>query len=186
MNTTATIVIIAVAVLLAIILAIVFSNRKKSSTNLHAKYGSEYDYTMERTGNKKSAENSLKERERRVSKMGIKSLDQSKRNHYLEEWQKIQSDFVDDPSKAAGDANRLITEVMIVRGFPVADFDQRAADISVMYPDFVTNYRTANTVALKNKEGGASTEELRQAMVSYRTLFNELLGTSEDAVEKTF
>ena len=93
--------------------------------------------------------------------------------------------FVDDPAKSVKEANRLITEVMIGRGFPVADFEQRAADVSVMYPDFVSNYRNAHAIASKNQNGGASTEELRQAMVYYHSLYTELLGT-EDGKEVTY
>lgn len=175
---TTTIVIVAVSAVLAIIiLGLIITRGKRRSQKLKTKFGSEYDYTMERSGNIKSAENSLEERERRVSKMEIKPLDQNKRDHYQEMWLKIQSDFVDDPSKAIADANQLITGVMIVCGFPIADFDQRAADISVMFPDFVSNYRSANLIAQKNKDLGATTEELRQAMVYYRNLFQELLGT---------
>jgi hypothetical protein len=109
--------------------------------------------------------------------MELRDLNENARDRYHEEWIEIQAGFVDDPSKSVAEANRLITEVMIARGFPVADFEQRAADLSVLYPDFVSNYRNAHAIAMKNQNYETSTEDLRQAMVYYRSLFEELLGT---------
>lgn len=152
------------------------------SHKLRAKFGAEYDYTLEKEGNRRAAEETLAEREKRVGKLDIRSLGESERDRYHGEWITIQANFVDDPSKSIEDANRLITEVMIARGFPVADFEQRAADLSVIYPEFVSNYRLAYAVALKNQSSGASTEELRQAMVYYRSLFDELLEMEEIVV----
>lgn len=119
----------------------------------------------------------MKERQKRVVQLDLHDLDDHEKDRYHNEWIEIQANFVDDPAKAVESANRLITEVMIARGFPVADFDQRAADLSVLYPNFVPNYREANTIATKNQEGTASTEDLRQAMVYYHSLFDQLLGT---------
>lgn len=129
------------------------------------------------------AEETLAEREKRVNELAIRDLEPDKRDRYHTEWIEVQADFVDEPSESVEAANRLITEVMIARGFPLADFEQRAADISVVYPDFVSNYRSAHTIAEKNQRNEASTEELRQAMVYYRTVVEELLGIEDNPVE---
>jgi len=154
-----------------------------AAKKLREKYGPEYDLTMEKAGNQRTAETELGEREKRVTKLNIRDLNQDERDRYHTEWIGIQADFVDDPSKSLEKANQLITEVMIGRGFPVADFEQRAADLSVMFPNFVSNYRNANVIALKNQRNETSTEELRQAMVYYRSMFEELLGEVEDKKE---
>jgi hypothetical protein len=172
-------ILIIVAVLIVITLGILFANRVRRSHRLREKFGPEYEYTMEKVGDRHMAEATLKEREKRIKELDIRALDEQARARYHEEWIEIQANFVDDPSKSVEQANRLITEVMIARGFPVADFEQRASDLSVMYPDFVPNYRSANAIALNNQSGGSSTEELRQAMVYYHSLFEELLGTEE-------
>jgi len=172
-------ILILVAVLIVAGLGVWFANRGRRSQKLRDKFGPEYDYTMEKVGDRHAAEDALKEREKRISKLDIRALDEKERDRYHEEWIGIQANFVDDPSKSVEQANRLISEVMIARGFPVADFEQRASDLSVMYPEFVSNYRNANAIALKNQSSGSSTEELRQAMVYYRSLYNELLGTVE-------
>ena len=174
-------IVVGVLIIVGLVLGVWFSSRRRhSSQKLREKFGPEYDLTMEKAGNQRTAEEALGEREKRVTKLNIRDLDQNERERYHTEWIGIQADFVDDPSKSLEKANQLITEVMINRGFPVADFEQRAADLSVMYPNFVSNYRNANAVALKNQRNETSTEELRQAMVYYRSLFEELLGKVED------
>jgi hypothetical protein len=180
-NNTQTLILIFVAavVVLAAVLGVWLASRVSRSRKLRQKFGPEYDLTVEKAGDQRTAEETLEEREKRVIKLDIRTLDENKRDRYHEELTKIQADFVDDPSKSLEKANQLITEVMIARGFPVADFEQRAADISVMYPDFVANYRNANAIVLKNQRNETTTEELRQAMVYYRSLFEELLGTVE-------
>ena len=173
------ILVVAVVLLIAAGLGVWLAMRSRRSQNLREKFGPEYDHTLEKEGDRRTAEATLKEREKRVTKLDIRALDQTERDRYHGEWINIQAGFVDDPSKSVEAANRLITEVMIARGFPVADFEQRAADLSVMYPNFVSNYRNAQAIALKNKQNGTSTEELRQAMVYYHSLFEELLGSAE-------
>lgn len=186
MNNETMILLFIAFVLLAAGLVIWFVMRKQRSQKLREKFGPEYALAMEKTGDQHTAEKTLGEREKRVVELKIHELDKTGRERYSGEWLKIQTDFVDDPSKSLDNANQLITEVMIARGFPVADFDQRAADLSVMVPNFVSNYRNANDIALKNQRKEASTEEIRQAMVYYRSLFEELLGTEEDKeVEET-
>jgi len=170
-------IIIIVAILFAIGIGIMFAARTRSTKNMREKYGPEYDLTMEKAGNKRAAEAALAEREKRVTKLDIRELNQNERDRYQTEFTAIQADFVDEPPKALEKANLLVTELMMARGFPVSDFEQRAADVSVLYPNVVANYRHANEIALKNQRNEASTEELRQAMVHYRSLFDELLGT---------
>jgi FtsZ-interacting cell division protein ZipA len=176
---TVILILIAVGILAVVVLGILTSTRRSRSRKLREKYGPEYDLTMEKVGGRRKTEEELKEREKRVNKLDIRALDEHERERYHEEWIKIQTEFVDNPSKSVEQANRLIMEVMIARGFPVADIEQRAADLSVMYPNFVPNYRNAYAIALKNQHNEASTEELRQAMVYYHSLFEELLGKSE-------
>ena len=175
-------ILIAVAALITAGLVTWFAFSMWRSQKLRVKFGAEYDYTLEKAGNQRAAEETLTEREKRVGNLDIHSLGELESDRYHGEWITIQANFVDDPSKSIEDANRLITEVMIARGFPVADFEQRVADLSVLYPEFVSNYRLANGVALKNQSSGASTEELRQAMVYYRSLFDELLEIEEMVV----
>lgn len=172
-------ILIAAAVVIAASLIAWLAIRKWRSQKLRERFGPEYDYTMEIVGDRRAAEETLAEREKRINKVEIRTLNEDEKVRYQGEWIEIQANFVDNPSKSVEEANRLITEVMITRGFPVADFEQRAADLSVMYPDFVSNYRNAHDIAMKNQRNGTSTEELRQAMVYYRSLFEELLGAEE-------
>ncbi len=147
------------------------------SQRLKKKFGQEYDYTLEKTGDRRKAEQDLKDREKQVVSLDIHPLDNNLRDRYHHEWTEIQADFVDDPTKSVERGNRLITEVMIARGFPVADMEQRTDYLSVMYPNLVPKYREANTIATKSQQGTASTEELRKAMVDYHMLFDKLLDT---------
>jgi hypothetical protein len=178
MDTTYTITIIAVVLALAIvgaILAAIFTRRNRAKALLHERFGIEYDRTVQTLGNEKKAQVELQERQKHVEALDIRSLSITERERYLADWMAVQSKFVDEPRQAIVDADRLIMEVMQLRAYPVSDFEQRAADISVNYPDLVSNYRAARVIALKNKEQKADTEELRQAMIYYRSLFEELL-----------
>jgi hypothetical protein len=179
-NPTLILILAAAAVVIAVILIIVVSIRRGHSKKLKDKYGSEYDLQMGKKGSRRKNEAALKERGKRVGKLDIRTLNEDERERYRKEWLEIKSDFVDDPQRSIKQANKLITEVMIARGFPVADFEQRAADLSVMYPKFVASYRNANAIALKNENETVSTEEQRQALVSYQSMFGELLGTMKD------
>jgi hypothetical protein len=186
---TETLIIVLIALAVFIIAGLVawVVLRSIRSRKLRKKFGPEYDYTMEKLGDRRTAEETLEEREKRVSKLTIRTLDTDEWDQFHTEWIEIQADFVDKPAESVEEANRLIKQVMEARGFPVADFEQRVADISVLYPDFVSNYRNAHAIAVRNqRNGGVSTEELRQAMVYYRSLFEELLETSETSIkEKT-
>ena len=177
MDTTYTITIIAVVlalVIVGVVLASVFTRRNRSKV-LHEQFGTEYDRTVQTLGDEKKAQEELKERQKHVEALNIRSLSANERDRYLADWVAVQSKFVDEPGQAIVDADRLIMEVMQLRNYPVSDFEQRAADISVNYPDLVSNYRLARVIALKNEQQTADTEELRQAMIYYRSLFEELL-----------
>jgi hypothetical protein len=181
MNTTY-IIIIAVVLGMVVIGAIVgpIVARRKRSERLHDHFGNEYDHTVETLGDEKKAQTELEERQKYVKALNIRSLSAGEREGYLADWTAVQSKFVDEPGQAIVDADRLIMEVMQLRAYPISDFEQRAADVSVSYPTLVSNYRAAREIALKNQEHQADTEELRQAMIYYRPLFDELLVT--DAV----
>jgi hypothetical protein len=176
MSTTVIIIVVVVVVIVGVILGLVFSRRRRSD-QLQEKFGPEYDRTVQSIGSEKKAQTELDERQKHVGTLDIRPLSISEHDRYLAEWTAVQSKFVDEPGQAIVDADRLIMEVMQIRGYPVSDFEQRAADISVNYPALVTNYRGAREIANKNKLGQANTEELRQAMIYYRSLFEELLKT---------
>jgi hypothetical protein len=180
MNTTY--LIIAVVLVLVIVVAVLWPMmvRRKRSERLHDHFGTEYDHTVETLGDEKKAQTELEERQKYVNALDIRSLSAGEREGYLADWTAVQSKFVDEPGQVIVDADRLIMEVMQLRAYPISDFEQRAADVSVSYPTLVSNYRAAREIALKNQEHQADTEELRQAMIYYRSLFDELLVT--DAV----
>jgi hypothetical protein len=135
-------------------------------------------------GNEKKAQTELEERQKHVEALNIRPLSVNERERYQADWTAVQSKFVDEPGRAIVDADRLIMEVMQVRAYPVSDFEQRAADISVTYPALVSNYRAARAIALKNEQHQADTEQLRQAMIYYRSLFDELLGTETELAKE--
>lgn len=169
---------IIVAILVAIAVALVA--RRRRSNQLKQRFGSEYDRTVvQQRGDSRRAEEALVEREKRVETFPLRTLTPVDREAYAMEWATVQRRFVDDPSAAVGTADRLVSRVMIDRGYPMTDFEQRAADISVSYPDVVQNYRAAHDIVLRHADGHATTEELRQAMVHYRSLFDELLAADE-------
>ena len=174
---TSTYLIIAVVVILVImgiIMAAGFS-RRQSAKRLQNKFGTEYDRTVESAGNEKKAQAELGERQKHVDSLNVRPLSVSERERYLAEWKAVQAKFVDQPGQATVEADHLIMDVMKARAYPVSDFEQRAADLSVNYPELVSNYRAARVIALKNEQHSANTEELRQAFIYYRSLFDELL-----------
>jgi len=185
MNTTyiINIVVVLVFVIVGAILGPIFARRKRSE-RFHNQFGPEYDRTVQTMGNEKKAQTELDERQKHVKALDIRPLSVSERERYLADWTAVQSKFVDEPGQAIVDADRLIIEVMQIRAYPVSDFEQRAADISVNYPALVSNYRAAREIAIKNKQHQADTEELRQAMIYYRSLFEELLKTESVVVEE--
>ncbi len=187
-NTLLLVILAAVVVIVALV-AVTIGNRRRRSEQLREHFGPVYGQTVDEFGgDKKRAEEELAARTKRVESFDIHPLNPKERDRFQEEWRKTQAEFVDAPDRAITDADRLIKQVMQAEGYPVGDFEQRAADLSVDYPTVVTNYRAAHELALKNEKGKATTEDLRQAMVHYRALFDNLLksdGNVQDENERT-
>jgi hypothetical protein len=155
------------------------------SQRLRDRFGPEYDRTVHSEGSLRKAEAALEARAKRVASLHIHPLSQADAARFDQSWRGIQARFVDDPHGAVTDADRLVGEVMAARGYPVGEFEQRVADISVDHPDVVMNYRAAREIASIHAQGKASTEDLRQAMVHYRALFRDLLETTDHKVHDT-
>ena len=173
MNTTAVVIIVIIAVAIAIS-AFLYVRRRRSML-LRRQFGPEYKHAVHQYGDQRKAEADLAARKERIRKLEIRVLTREEQSRFSDAWKKTQSRFVDEPSRAVADADGLVKEVMQARGYPVGDFEQRAADISVDHSSVVTNYRAAHDIAARNNSGKATTEDLRQAMVYYRSLFEELL-----------
>jgi FtsZ-interacting cell division protein ZipA len=152
--------------------------RKRRSQMLRERFGPEYDRVVKKEGDVRRGEHVLAFRTKRRERLEIRTLSSSSRSDFASRWTTVQSQFVDDPQGAVSQADHLVSEVMQARGYPVGEFDQRTADISVDHPIVVDNYRTAHEIALRHGRGQASTEDLRKAMVHYRSLFDELLENS--------
>jgi hypothetical protein len=177
MDTSVWIVLIVVAVVVAAG-AWMYLQRRRTE-GLREQFGPEYDHAVTESGGRGRAESELQARAERVEQLNIQPLSGEDRARFSESWRSVQAQFVDDPAGAVGQADRLVADVMQTRGYPVGDFEQRASDISVDHPHVVENYRAAHAIALRNERGEASTEDLRQSMVHYRSLFEDLLGTPE-------
>jgi hypothetical protein len=177
MNLTNTTQLVLVAVVFLIIggLAAMAVMRAQRTKRLKERFGPEYDRAMNEIGDKRRAEEELDARLAHVNTLQIHPLTAEQVNRFALEWQKTQTDFVDEPLKALQKADRLIREVMKTKGYPVEDFEQRAADISVDYPELVTDYRGLHMIAIKEEKDEVSTEEMRQAMVHGRALFENLI-----------
>lgn len=170
-KTLAIIAVIVVAVVVVIV--VVVTNRRKAL--LRQRFGPEYEREVRQRGSERAAQVELSEREKRVSKFNIRELGAAEQQQYLEHWRKVQARFVDDPKAAVADADESVGLLMGARGYPVAEFEQRAADLSVEHPRVVEHYRVAHEIALRHRQGKASTEDMRQAMIHYKSLFEELL-----------
>ena len=175
-------------IIIAIVFALVVAGavaayvaRQNQTRRLRERFGSEYDRTVSSRGEQRAAEEELAERERKREQLDIVPLTPEARDKYAESWRNVQTRFVDDPPGAVNDADRLVTDVLRERGYPIDDFEQRAADISVDHPNVVENFRAAHAIYLEQQNGGGGTEDLRQAFVHYRALFEELLETREPA-----
>lgn len=177
MSTTALLLLVLIVAVVAVGV-ILFVQRRRSDA-LRQRFGPEYQHTVKKFGDERKAEAELAAREKRVRKLSLRELSPEQRTRFTEAWRQAQARFVDEPAEAAGDADVLVKELMQARGYPVGDFEQRAADVSVDHPQVVSNYRAAREIALRNSEGKATTEDIRQAMVHYRALFDELLQTKE-------
>ncbi len=167
--------IVVLVVIIAIVIAVLVNERRKQTERLRNRFGSEYDRTVLERGSERDAQAALAAREERVNHLHIRDLAPAERDRFLSDWQVVQSRFVDHPRASVIEADDLVASLMNARGYPVADFEQRAADISVTHPRVVENYRAAHAVALRLASNQATTEEMRTAMLQYRALFEELL-----------
>lgn len=177
-------ILIAVAIVALVGLLIWSMYRRRETNRLRSTFGPEYERTVSMSG-RRGAESELAERERRRGQMTIVPLEPAARQRYAEAWREAQARFVDSPEQSIREADHLVTEVMRERGYPMEDFDQKAADISVDHPNVVENYRAGHATSMANDQGRASTEDLRQAMVHYRALFVELLGEPDEEARRT-
>jgi hypothetical protein len=177
-----------IAVIVVVVLVVVSVGwiwmRRQRTQRLTEQYGPEYQRAVESAGSQHEAERDLDARQERVKTFEIRALSTDEHDRYLASWKESQAHFVDDPSGAISQADVLVQEVMRARGYPMADFEQRAADISVDHPHVLDEYRAAHNIAERHATGGVETEDLRQAMVHYRALFEDLLETDSAPPEQ--
>jgi hypothetical protein len=172
-------------VLIAAVIAVIAwsytQKKRKRSQRLQQRFGPEYVRTVNELGDRNKAEAELEAREKRVERFNITPLSPADAARFGQAWNALQNRFVDDPKAAVVQADQLVYELMAKRGYPMGDFERRAADISVEHPDVIANYRAARAIASRDERGQASTEELRKAVVHYRVLFQELLEVRQTA-----
>jgi hypothetical protein len=186
LSTTQLALIIGLVVIVAAGITTLLFLRKRRTARLRNQFGGpEYTRAVREGGNQRRAENKLEQRAERVENFHIRALAPADHVRFLESWRKVQGRFVDSPGGAVTEADQLLGDVMSLRGYPVSDFEQRAADISVDHPLVMENYRAAHGIAVRQTLGQSTTEELRQAMIHYRTLFEDLVGEPEMAHAKT-
>jgi hypothetical protein len=175
-------IVVAAAVVVAAVIRRVLAGRR--TRELQERFGPEYDRTSAAVGSKREAESELAARQDRREQLNIRPLPAEARQRFADQWEAVQGQFVDSPAAAVSAADGLVCSVMADRGYPMDDFEQRAADISVDHPQVVQNYREARDIARASEQGQVTTEDLRQAMQNYRALFDELLGdtTTDQAV----
>ena len=183
MDQNAIVLIVAIAIALAV--AGWFVWRQQRSSRLRRRFGREYHHEVERAGSTSRAEATLAAREKRVARLHITPLLAGEAARFADAWDVIQTQFVDAPHAAVREADKVVGEVMLARGYPIGDFEQQVADISVDHPDVVMNYRAAREIAEQHARGEASTEDLRQAMVYYRALFRDLLDSPAERPAST-
>lgn len=180
MSTTTLLIVAAVVVIAALAIAWLYMQRRRHVL-LRERFGPEYQRTVEAVGTKGRAEALLEERAARVARYRIRELDAEESRRFSDAWRALQAKFVDDPAAAVTEADRLVTEVMLARGYPMADWDQRVEDLTVDHANVVHHYRAARDIAIRHSRNAATTEELRQALVHYRELFGDLLGSLRTA-----
>ena len=173
--------IVVVAVILVLVVAGILLMQRRRTEKLQSRFGPEYDRALEETGDKSKAEAELQKREKRVEKLSIRPLAPGQRERFVAQWESVQAEFVDNPENSVRDADILLQEVMNARGYPVHDFEQVASDISVDHPSVVQHFRTAHSIAVRHTRGEGGTEDLRNAMINYRALFDELVSDRSTA-----
>jgi hypothetical protein len=168
-------IIVAIVIVVAIACVLLLALRLRRTEALRSRFGPEYDDAVDRYGSSLKAESSLVARQKRLEKLNIRSLQPAERDQFANQWQDTQSRFVDDPAASITQADHLVNELLLARGYPMEEFEDRAEDISVDHPHVVRNYRAAHAIAFRHTRGEAGTEDLRQALIHYRDLFDELL-----------
>ncbi len=176
---------VALFLVVAIGIGIYLKHRKNRTASFQNRFGSEYERAVSEHGSAKKAEAKLSDRETRVETLKIRNIGDSEKARFVAEWQTVQSRFVDHPKTAVTEAGELINAILQARGYPQAGFEQRAADVSVTYPRVMDDYRKANAIAVRPGRTDASTEELRTAMIHYRTIFDELIQDQMPEAKKT-
>jgi E1-E2 ATPase len=185
-TTTQIATVVGVILLIAVGIAVLYSIRKRKTERLRTQFGgAEYSRVVEQSDSRRKAEAVLDGRAERVERLHIRPLAAGDRARFVDSWARVQNRFVDGPGSAVTDADQLLGDVMSTRGYPVSDFEQRVADISADHPLVLDNYRAAHHAAVRQAQGQASTEELRKAMIHYRTLFEELVNEPETASAKS-
>ncbi|HEY2011268.1 MAG TPA: hypothetical protein VGH23_19925 [Rhizomicrobium sp.] len=176
-STSIILIAVAAVIIVAIVIALIVHSQQKARRRrlLRDRFGPEYDRLIAATGSSAAAERELEARERRAARFNIRALTQDEQARFIARWQQVQAEFVDNPKASLGHADDLLGEVMNARGYPVQDFDQRSADLSVDHPVVVQHYHAAHEIALRHRQSEATTEDLRQAMIHYRALFDELV-----------
>lgn len=173
---------IIVAVVVVIIGVLVYFLQRRRSERLREHFGPEYDRAVAERGGRRPAEAVLEQRTERVKKFHIRPLTPEDKDRFTEQWDRVQAHFVDAPAGAVAEADQLLGDIMATCGYPMGDFEQRAADISVDHPVVTQNYRSAHEIALRQAKGQASTEDLRRAMIHYRSLFDDLVNERRETV----
>jgi hypothetical protein len=183
MQLTPTQIAIIVAFIVLIVVAIIVFVQRRRSEKLRTRFGPEYERSVAESGDRRRAEAQLEKRADRVEKFHLRSLTAEDRSRFTEQWDRVQAHFVDAPAGAVAEADQLLSDIMATCGYPMGDFEQRAADISVDHPVVVQNYRGAHDIALRQAKGQATTEDLRRAMIHYRALFEDLVYERKEAVK---
>jgi hypothetical protein len=173
-----TLILAAILIIVAVAAVVWLVMQRQRSVNLKRRFGPEYEHAVHALGGRSKAEAELSKREQRVSRLNIVPLTAADAARFTETWRALQARFVDNPKGVVTEADLLVRELMVKRGYPMGDFERRAADISVDHPAVVANYRAAQAIALRDARAETDTEELRVALVHFRTLFDELLGVA--------
>jgi hypothetical protein len=177
----------AVVVVVAVVIAVAgyLTYRRSRTRAFRTRFGPEYDRAVKTHGSSRKAEAKLADRETHVKTLELRDLGVTERERFVADWQLVQARFVDHPKTAVNEADELISSLLVARGYPKGSFDQRAADISVSYPRVMEDYRLANGIAVRPGRVDASTEELRTAMIQYRTIFDELVQVQKPPAKRT-
>ena len=172
---TTLVVVLVIVVVVIIAIALMAALQQQRRRRLHGRFGSEYDQTVEQAGGRRAGERELRDRVERHDELQLRPLDPDQSRRFRSEWEQVQAEFVDRPEHAAAEADELVEELLKQRGYPVREFEESSSLVSVDHPELVSNYREAHRITVETGRGRANTEQLRRALVAYRSLFDELL-----------